>query len=343
MSSPAYPPEDIFLSTFEPRSELITEEHVLTKPLFPVIEFHGHIFKEFNKESFFKELNKNHAEYFINLALRTVTKEDFVKLLDKTGNDKRILHFPGLNWEKTKTDDYKGMANDLEEIVKMGNVKGIKLWKDFGLKHRKKNGKLIRMDDPDLDPVWDVCEKYNLLVAMHTADPPAFFREVDRHNERLPELSRHSDWSFTGGDLPSFQDLLDQRDRLFKRKPRIRFIAQHFGELAHDLNQASRMLDTNPSVWVDMAQRIDELGRQPGASRAFIIKYQNRILYGTDGMPDYEKARVYWRFLETKDEYFDYHPLHKPKKGIWKIYGLGLPETVLRKIYYNNSVKLLGL
>ena len=344
MGSPSYFSEDIFLSRFDPEAELVPVSiRIPVQPLTQVIEFHGHIFNDFNRKEFLRGLKNNHTEYFVNLALRTVTPEEYKKLLDETGHDRRIIHFPGLNWERIKTEDYQGMARDLEEIIKTGNVKGLKLWKDFGLKYRKKNGELISLDDPVMDPVWDVCEKYNILVAIHTADPPAFFQKVDEHNERLPELGRHPDWSFTGSDLPSFNELLSQRDRLFKKRKGIRFIALHFGEFAHNLKLAGEMLDSNPNVWVDTAQRIDELGRQPVAAKAFFLKYQDRILYGTDGMPDYEKVRIYWRFFETDDEYFDYHPAHKPKKGMWKIYGLDLPETVLKKIYYDNSAGLLGL
>ena len=342
MGKPSYFPEDIFLSMFHPEPERVpVSEHILTQPAMPVIEFHGHIFGTYDQNEFHLNLEKNHTKYYINLALRTVTPADFKKLKEKIGEDKRIYHFPGLNWSRLENDDFQGMADDLEEIVKLGDIRGIKIWKDFGLKFRTSDGLLLKLDDPRMDPVWDVCKKYNLIIAMHTADPPAFFKKIDGSNERFPELGRHPDWSFTGGDLPLFDELIQQRDRLFKRRSQNRFVAQHFGELAHDLNRAAEMLDSNPNVQLDIAQRIDELGRQPEASRSFFLKYQDRILYGTDGMPDYEKVRIYWRFLETNDEYFNYHPPHKPEKGKWKIYGLGLPKSVLRKIYYENAFKML--
>ena len=136
---------------------------------------------------------------------------------------------------------------------------------------------------------------------------------------------------------------MQQRDRLFTRRKDVTFVALHFGEFAHDLSRAQDLLDRHPNVYVDIAQRIDELGRQPRAAREFLIKNQNRILYGTDGLPDPEKLKIYWRFLETDDEYFDYFPAGTNRKGVWKIYGVKLPPDVLRKIYYSNAARLLRI
>ncbi|MBI3395527.1 MAG: amidohydrolase family protein, partial [Spirochaetia bacterium] len=138
-------------------------------------------------------------------------------------------------------------------------------------------------------------------------------------------------------------DLLAERESMFKRRPDVIFVSLHFGELAHDLKKAGALLDHCPNVYFDIAQRIDELGRQPRAAREFLLRYQDRILYGIDGPPDLEKARIYWRFLETTDEYFDYFPPYKPRKGLWTISGVGLPPSVLKKLYYDNAARLLKL
>ncbi len=331
---------------FRPKSLLISEKiHIPEKPKFPVIEFHGHSFNLSEKE-LIEEMKKTRTNVFIDLALRTTTLNEYEELEKKFIHLKeRYFIFPGLNWKRLeRQNDEKGiqlMAKDLEEIAKNKSIKGIKIWKDFGLMRKKKDGTYWRLDDPAFDPIWDVCQRYRLIVAIHTADPPAFFSPLDVHNERLIELSRRPEWSFYGKDYPSFEELMIQRANLFKRRRDVVFVALHFGEFAHDLKKAKKLLDENPNVYIDIAQRIDELGRQPYTSRKFFIEYQDRILYGIDGPPNFEKAQIYWRFLETDDEYFDYYSQEKSIKGLWKIYGIFLPEEVLEKVYYKNALKLL--
>jgi predicted TIM-barrel fold metal-dependent hydrolase len=342
-------PEDLPLSLFQPESLLVLESHMPERPRFETIEFHGHIgsgpFAEM-PEDLPQRMQAFHIRTFVNLSLFTTTHKAYVELKNRSGNNPNVLHFVGLNWGHLKQTDFgQAMAQDLEQIAREG-AKGVKLWKNFGLKEKTPDGKLLAMDDPRLDPVWDVCAKYKLLVAIHTADPPAFFRPVDGKNERFDELARRPEWSFNSPELPTFPEILAQRNRLFERRPDVRFVALHFGELAHDLKQADQLLVRHPNVTVDIAQRIDELGRQPRAARAFILKHQDRILFGTDntdGLKDLEKVRIYWRFLETADEYFDYHSAGKSRKGLWKIYGLELPDNVLEKIYYGNAARLLGI
>jgi len=333
---------------FRPKSMFIPEKiYIPEKPKFPVIEFHGHSFN-LSEEELIEEMKKTQTKVFVDLALRTTTIKEYEELEKKFINLKeRYLIFPGLNWKRLEEQsDEKGihlMAKDLEEIAKNKSIKGIKLWKDFGMMRKKNDGTYWRLDDPAFDPIWDVCQKYHLIVAIHTADPPAFFSPIDEHNERLIELSRRPEWSFYGKDYPSFEELMNQRTNLFKRRRDVIFVALHFAEFAHDLKKAKQLLDENPNVYIDIAQRIDELGRQPYTSRRFFIEYQDRILYGIDGPPNFEKAQIYWRFLETEDEYFDYYSNEKSIKGLWKIYGISLPDVVLEKIYYKNALKLLKI
>lgn len=342
-------PEDLPLSLFHPQSLMVAESHAPARPKFETIEFHGHIgsgpFAELPADMP-DRMRAFHIRTFVNLSLFTTTRAAYLELRNKSGNNPNILHFVGLNWGHLKNPDFgRAMAEELEKIALEG-AKGVKLWKNFGLKERTIDGKLLAMDDPRLDPVWDVCAKYKLVVAIHTADPPAFFLPVDGKNERFDELARKPEWSFNSPELPTFSAILAQRDRLFARRPDVRFVALHLGELAHDLPKADLLLTQRPNVTLDIAQRIDELGRQPRAARAFILKHQDRILYGTDntdGLKDLDKVRIYWQFLETADEYFDYHSPGKSRKGLWKIYGIELPDNVLQKIYYSNAARLLGI
>jgi predicted TIM-barrel fold metal-dependent hydrolase len=190
-------------------------------------------------------------------------------------------------------------------------------------------------------------------VGIHVSDPVAFFRPTDRLNERYEELNNHPDWSFHGSGFPSNEELLAARDRVFARHPRTQFIALHVGNFAENLDHVGASLDRFPNMTIDIAARIGELGRQPRAARAFFEKYQDRILFGTDAFPnghDYPQQLfceqlydIYYRFLETGDEYFDYAPARIPPQGRWKISGIDLPDSILKKVYYENSERVLGI
>ncbi len=209
------------------------------------------------------------------------------------------------------------------------------------------------MDDRRFDPMWEVCGALQIPVAIHVSDPAAFFLPIDRFNERFEELNNHPDWSFYGGDFPSNAELLEARNRVLARHPKTQFIVLHVGNFAENLAHVSESMDRFPNMHVEIGARIGELGRQPRTARRFFEKYQDRILFGTDAVPrgyEYpqqvfgdELYKIYYRFLETEDEYFDYAPAPVPPQGRWKIYGLGLPEAILRKVYFENAARLLHL
>jgi predicted TIM-barrel fold metal-dependent hydrolase len=178
-------------------------------------------------------------------------------------------------------------------------------------------------------------------VIIHTADPAAFFEPVDATNERWEELSRHPDWSFYGGDFPSRDELLAARNRVIARHPKTQFIGAHVANNAEDLKTVGAWLDRYPNLWIEPASRISELGRQPFTAREFLIRYGDRLLFGTDGPWPEKRLQLYWRFLETHDESFPYSEKEPPPQGLWQIYGLDLPNEVLRKLYYENAVKLI--
>ena len=199
--------------------------------------------------------------------------------------------------------------------------------------------------------MWDTCGQLNLPVAIHVSDPVAFFEPTDRFNERYEELNHHPDWSFYGGDFPSNAELLEARNRVFARHPKTQFVGLHVGNFAENLADVAQSLDRFPNMTVDMAARIGELGRQPRTARKFFDRYQDRILFGTDATPHGDEFpqqvfndqlyEIYYRFLETDDEYFDYAPAKVPPQGRWRIYGINLPETILRKVYFENAARKL--
>ena len=251
--------------------------------------------------------------------------------------------------------DYSAIQARAIEQAHAAGAKGLKILKTLGLYLREKitSGKLVRIDDPRFDPMWDACGQFNMPVAIHVSDPLAFFTPTDRYNERYEELSNHPDWSFYGGDFPSNAELLEARNRVMARHPRTQFLVLHCGNFAEDLENVSQNLDRFPNMTVDIAARIGELGRQPRAARRFFERYQDRILFGTDAVPNGndvpqqvfvdELYQTYYRFLETDDEYFDYAPARIPPQGRWRIYGIDLPDEILRKVYRENAARLLGL
>ena len=232
------------------------------------------------------------------------------------------------------------MVSDLQKDIQNG-TQGIKLWKNFGLDFKKPDGSRLTIDDPILDPLFKECEKAGLVISIHTVDPKSFFDPIDRFNERYEELLRRPEWAFDPEKYPDRKVVLQERNRLFQKHSGLTFIALHLAESAESLDDVALLLEKNSNVYVDIAARIDELGRQPYKTRKFFIQYQDRIFFGTDGPPEQEKYEVYSRFLETQDEYFDYYPANKPRKGFWKIYGVFLDESVLEKIYYKNAEELL--
>jgi len=250
---------------------------------------------------------------------------------------------------------YAQRQADAIAAAKRAGAKGLKVLKTLGLYLRDggPDGRLVEIDDPRFDPMWDACGALDLPVFIHVADPAAFFLPTDRFNERWEELANHPDWSFHGRDFPSRKALLDARNRVIERHPGTRFVGLHCGNNPEDLADVGQTLDRHPNLSVEFGARIGELGRQPRTAKRFFDRYQDRIMFGTDAVPGGDDTPqqvfggelydIYYRFLETEDEYFDYAPAPVPPQGRWRIYGLGLSEPVLKKIYHDNAAALLHL
>jgi len=344
-SSNTSPPnfrDTVLVSEFKPKSLFESIDKRPSKlPSYPIFETHGHL------GSFFKttpqEVSKNmdalKIEYFISLNMKGGS--DFQDIMQNY-NDPRIIHFTSFQWNLLQDKDgIEKMLTILKEDFKKGAV-GVKLWKNFGLEIIKPNKERLKLDDPILEPLFFEIENQNKIISIHTADPEAFFSPIDEENERYEELIRHPEWSFVDHKFPKFAEIMEERERMFKKYPKITFISLHFGEYPHNLQRADDLLTNNPNVNLDIAARIDELGRHPIATKKFFLKWQDRILFGMDGPPDPDKVAIYTRFLETEDEFFDYHSPNKPRKGLWKISGLGLSPPILEKIYNANAKRIFG-
>jgi predicted TIM-barrel fold metal-dependent hydrolase len=228
-------------------------------------------------------------------------------------------------------------VKQLDDAVGRG-ARGLKILKELGLSVKDQSGKLVSVDDPRLDPVWEECGRLGVPVAIHVSDPEAFFHPLDATNERYEELIDNPDWLFYGPQFPTKQAILEARDRVFARHPNTTFIALHVANWPENLDNVEEVLNKHPNVVVEFGAREAELGRQPRRARRFFLKFQDRILFGTDMTPSEDLYRNYFRWLETADEYFDYYGY--PEQGRWKIYGLNLPEGILEKVYHLNAERI---
>ncbi|MGR3318852.1 MAG: amidohydrolase family protein [Candidatus Anammoxibacter sp.] len=334
---------DEIVKDYHPKSSLITEKHEISKPKFPVIDIHTHFSLETDPAFLIKRMDALGIQQIVNLSGGYGKKlEQMVEKFYKPYPD-RIIIFCNINFSTIDNTDFgRETAEYLEKAHTLG-AKGVKIFKTLGLTIKDKTGKIIPVDDPRLDSVWSTAGKLGMPVLIHTADPIAFFKPVDKNNERWLQLKRHSDWSFHGQKFPSRKELIAQRNRVLARHPKTVFIGAHIGGSAEDLKSAGETLNKYPNFYMDIAGRVAELGRQPYSARNFLIQFQDRILFGTDRYPgrvDQPRYKIYYRFLETNDEYFDYYDHDFPPGGEWKIYGVFLPDSVLKKIYRLNAKRV---
>lgn len=335
---------DLKLLDWKPKSQMVVKETRVVRPKFPVIDIHNHLRDLKSTEKYLAEMDK--AGVWMCVGLDGLSAKDFylehLRVSQSVSKD-RFLIFFNPDFSKIDEPDFGVKeAAKLEKTVKMG-IKGLKIFKSLGLTIKDKTGKLVPVDDPRIDPIWAKCGELGIPVVIHVSDPKAFFTPVDRYNERYDELGAHPDWSFAGEQYTySKEEILAQRNRVIARHPNTIFIGAHVGNLPEELGRVSMWLEQYPNFYVGIDARISELGRQPYTARKFMIKYQDRILFGTDTPPDAEAYFVYYRFLETDDEYIDAAAGHH-LQGRWMIYGLYLPDEVLEKIYNKNALKIFGM
>ncbi|MBV8672717.1 MAG: amidohydrolase family protein, partial [Acidobacteriaceae bacterium] len=327
------------LGEFRPRSMLVTPEHLPERSRFPAIDYHNHL-DAVDPNEVLRVMDACGIERIVNITMQT--GDAALRMIDKfhKAEPARFSTIAWMDWSGLERDDFISLTLDrLKRQVDRGAV-GLKFWKDLGLTVHDHSGKLLRVDDERLAPIFEKAAELRIPVMFHTADPSAFFLPIDPTNERYEELAAHPEWSFYGSQY-SKAELLDQRDRVFARHPNTTFIAAHVAETGEDLARAGSLLDAHPNVHIDFSARTAELGRQPYTARNFFLRFADRILFGTDLLPTVAMYRLYFRFLETADEYFEY-PSHASRQGRWNIYGLHLPDDVLEKIYRKNAQRVLA-
>lgn len=327
------------LSDFHPRSMLRVAEHQLDRAKFPAIDFHNHI-DGVDTADVLRVMDSCGIEHLVNITMKPGTDglESLMRL--RKASPERFSTVTWMDWRDLGEDGFFDRSvRRLEQCAAAGAI-GMKLWKDLGLRLRDRDGSLLRIDDLRLDGLFARAAELGVFIMFHTADPAAFFLPTDAQNERFEELSAHPDWSFYGSAF-SREELLEQRNRVFARHPKTQFVAAHMGEQPEDLAAVAAMLERYPNVQLDMSARVAELGRQPFTARRFFLRFADRILFGADLLPEESMYRAHYRFFETEDEFFEY-PSHSSRQGRWQIYGLALPDEILKRIYRENALALLG-
>jgi predicted TIM-barrel fold metal-dependent hydrolase len=327
----------------------------------PMVDVHVHL-SPGGEERLFALMKKYGVSHVVNLSgghpLGGLPRQ--IAAAQSSGG--RITVFTGLGYEQAESPGYGAR---MAQLVRMGHdlgAKGLKITKALGLALPGPNGKLVPVDDPELDPVFETAGELDMPVAIHSGDPRAFWLPVDQKNERFAELSAHPGWALHDRPVPSFDEILNQLERRVARHPKTKFIAVHFGNCAEDIDRVARELRRYPNLYIDTAARIPEMGRHPPDKlRAFFLEFSDRILYGSDlgvgpapeplflgssgaNPSTPEEQELFFsatrRFFETNDRGFA-HPT--PIQGSWTIDGIGLPRDVLEKVYSRNATALLHL
>lgn len=345
-------PADILsLTAFKPRAKLVVPETEVSRPRFPVIDAHLHLSPPFGGDWRAQPVSQ------VLEAMDAAQVEAVVDLDGGWGEDvldahlrhfkerapERFVHFGGVDWSRwSEHGDRFGewAASRFRSQVARG-AQGLKVWKPLGLHVRDQNGVLVAVDDERLDPLWATVGELNVPVIIHVADPVAFFDPLDAHNERWEELRANPDWQFPTPTFPPFIELVEAFARVVRRHPETTFIGAHVGCYAENLGWVGALLDSCPNFYVDISARLGELGRQPYSARRFFLNYRDRILFGTDADLKLETYHLYYRFLETDDEYFSHNVDDPPWQGRWYVCGLFLPDEVLRPVYADNARRII--
>jgi predicted TIM-barrel fold metal-dependent hydrolase len=339
--APEFPAPSIL--DYRPRSTLVVAAHPVPRAKFPAIDFHGHPRGLVNSPEGLAQLGRSMDS--LNLQMMIVAEllsgerlERAVASIKASPKMKdRVRVLAGIDFSNVGPGWAERAIAQLEKDVAAGAVGVGEIGKGLGLSIRKADGTRLKIDDPILDPVWQACARLGVPVFIHTADPQEFFHsEIDYTNERWLELSLFPGRRFPPDRFPSFDQLMQERNNMFRRNPRTTFVAAHLGWHANDLGKLGRMLDQYPNVYTEVGAVLYDIGRQPRAAHDFFVKYQDRILFGKDSWQP-EEYPYYWRVFETRDDYFDYY---RGYHAFWKLYGIALPDSVLRKVYYANALKI---
>ena len=331
--------QEMGFEEYNPTSTLVVPGEEITKAKFPFIDVHSHQ-RDMSVEalnSLVADMDVMNEAIMVNLSGGSgeSIKEKISNINKSYPN--RFVVFANVDFEGAKDVAWgKKAAAQLEDDINSG-AKGLKIYKSLGLRNKDSDGKRLAIDDPRLDPIWAKCAEMGVPVLIHAADPKSFWDDMNSDNERWLELKTHPRRKRTATDPAPFEQIIQEQHNVFKKHPNTKFINAHMGWYANNLNKLGELLDEMPNMNVGISAVIAELGRQPQNARAFFIKYQDRVLFGKDSWKP-EEFPTYFRVLESNDEYF---PYYKKYHAFWSMYGLNLPDEVLKKLYYQNALNLI--
>jgi len=334
---------------YDPPSSLKVKESIIKKAKYPFVDVHSHQWDMplKNLDKLAAEMDEINMAYLINLSgsvgkwqpIRDIYFSQSIRNIKKN-QPERFGLFVNIDFNSIDIENHvENQVNIIRDAVEQGAI-GLKVYKSLGLTNKDSNGKRVRVDDERLGPIWDVCGELGVPVLIHSADPFQFWLPKDNKNERWLELKEKPNRYYGDSDfIPPFEEIIKEQHSVFKRHDKTTFINAHLGWMGNDLERLGKHLDEFPNVMTEFGAVIAELGRQPITAREFFIKYQDRILFGKDSYKK-EEYYTYFRVLESNDEYFDYF---RKRHAFWKMYGLNLPDEVLKKVYYENALRLFPL
>ena len=331
---------------YDPPSSLVVEGEEIKRAKFPFVDVHSHQWRMPTMElnELVSEMDEINMRFIINLsgsgfgpqAAKDIYFDESIKNISENQPD-RIGLFVNVDFNSIDVENHiESQVKIIRNAVAKGAI-GLKVYKSLGLTNKDSKGNRVRVDDERLGPIWEVCGELNIPVLIHSADPFQFWLPKDNQNERWFELKEkpgrfYGDNSF----IPPFEEIIKEQHTIFERHSNTTFINAHLGWMGNDLNKLGRHLDKYPNVMTEFGAVIAELGRQPKTARQFFIDYQDRIMFGKDSY-NKEEFYTYFRILESDDEYFDYF---RKRHAFWKMYGLNLPDEVLKKVYYENALRV---
>lgn len=334
--------QEMGFEQYEPTSDLVVPENPVTRAKFPFIDVHNHQFNmpEQDLSQLIAAMDELNMAVMVNLSGRGRGSEEHLQgALNnvKENYPNRFIVFTNINLTSIDEPDWtKNTVKQIRNNVKMG-ANGLKIYKSQGMNNTDSNGNRIKINDPRIDAVWEECGKLGIPVLIHAADPRQFWQPMDSTNERWLELKLRPRRKRSDTDPAPWQTIIDEQHDIFGKHPGTTFINAHLGWYANDLATLAELMEKYPNMQAEIGAVISELGRQPRMAKAFLTKYQDRIMFGKDAWNP-EEYHTYFRVLETADEYF---PYYKKYHAYWKMYGLDLDDTVLRKLYYKNALRVV--
>ncbi len=334
--------ENMSVEEYEPVSTLVVDQHPRDQAKYPFIDVHSHHFRAdmFTDEEMAEvvtDMDSINMAVAVNLSGGSDEKLAAVVESMKGRYPTRFVVFANVNFDGIGEPGWteKAVAQLVEDVA--NGAQGLKIYKSLGLGIVDANGERVPVNDLRIDPIWAKCGELGIPVLIHSGEPSSFWSPRDRFNERWLELKQRPERYRDTAEYPSWKEIMGEQHDVFRKHPKTTFINAHLGWYGNDLGAMAKLLDEIPNMHTELGAVLAELGRQPRAARQFLIDYKDRVMFGKDAW-DVDEYRVYFRTLETADEYFDYY---RKRHAHWKLYGLDLPDDVLRHIYYQNALRVI--